>query len=195
MRTFLLPSLRLVLFLGVLLGLVYPTLMTGIGQVFFHNKANGSLIVRNGQVVGSRLIGQEFTSARFFQGRPSATTPPYNAAASGATNYGPTNPALIKEVRTNLASVLKANPGVTAQQVPPLLVESSGSGLDPDISPAAALLQVARVAKANGLSQGTVRQLVDAHVHGRFLGLYGDPYVNVLELNLAVQQLAKGASA
>jgi K+-transporting ATPase ATPase C chain len=185
----------LVLFLTVILGLVYPVVIKGIGQVLFPNKANGSLIVQNGQVVGSRLIGQEFTAARFFQGRPSATTPPYNAASSGATNYGPTNPALIKEVRTNLAAVLKANPGLTPQQVPPLLVESSGSGLDPDISPAAALLQVPRVAKANGLPQATVHQLVKAHVRGRFLGIYGDPYVNVLELNLAVERLAKRGGA
>ena len=195
MRTFLLPALRLVLFLGVLLGLVYPGLMTGIGQVFFHAKANGSLIVENGQVVGSRLIGQDFTSARFFQGRPSATTPPYNAASSGATNYGPTNPALIQEVKANLQAVETANPGVQPQQVPPALVESSASGLDPDISPAAALLQVPRVAQANNLAQAAVRQLVDSHIHGRFLWIYGDPYVNVLTLNLAVQHLVAGQGA
>ena len=195
MRTFLLPALRLVLFLGLLLGLVYPGLMTGIGQVFFHAKANGSLIVQNGQVVGSRLIGQDFTSPRFFWGRPSATTPPYNAASSGATNYGPTNPALIKEVQANLAAVEKANPGVRPQQVPPDLVESSASGLDPDISPAAALLQVPRVAHANHLSPAAVRALVESRIRGRFLGLYGDPYVNVLELNLAVRRLAAGGGA
>ena len=192
MRTFLLPSFRLVVFLGVLLGLVYPGVMTGIGQVFFHAKANGSLIVQNGQVVGSRLIGQNFTSARFFQGRPSATTPPYNAAASTGTNYGPTNPALIKEVKSNLAAVEKANPGVRPQQVPPDLVESSASGVDPDITPEAALLQVQRVATANHLSVAAVRQLVNSHIQGRFLGIYGDPYVNVLELNLAVQRMAGG---
>ncbi|MHB1733200.1 MAG: potassium-transporting ATPase subunit C, partial [Ferrimicrobium acidiphilum] len=131
-------ALRLILLSVIVLGLGYNLAIVGIGQVVFPNQANGSLIKHNGRVVGSRLIGQQFSSARFFEGRPSATSPPYNAAASAASNFGPTNPALLKEIRTNLAAVLKANPGVKASQVPPSLVESSASGLDPDISPAAA---------------------------------------------------------
>ncbi|MHB2023322.1 MAG: potassium-transporting ATPase subunit KdpC, partial [Mycobacteriales bacterium] len=182
--------LRLVLIALVVLGLGYNLLLVGIGQAFFSAQANGSLVKYHGRVVGSRLIGQQFSSARFFQGRPSATSPSYNAAASSASNYGPTNPALLTEIKTNLAAVLKANPGVKADQVPPDLVESSGSGLDPDISPAAAYLQVPRVAKANHLPVATVRALVASHVRGRFLGIYGAPYVNVLELNLALAELA-----
>ena len=186
LRGFLWSGFRLVLVMTVVLGLGYNIAMVGISQAIFPHQAAGSLVVRNGTVVGSRLIGQQFTSARFFQGRPSATTPPYNAAASGATNYGPTNPALIKEVKTNLAAVEKANPGVASTAIPPDLVESSASGLDPDISPQAALLQVARVAQANHLSTTVVRRLVESHVRGRFLGLYGAPHVNVLDLNLAL---------
>jgi K+-transporting ATPase ATPase C chain len=175
----------------VILGLGYNGAMTGVARLIFPRQAAGSLIVRSGTVVGSRLIGQQFTSGRFFQGRPSATTPPYNAASSGATNYGPTNPALIDEVRTNLAAVERANPGVPSTAIPPDLVESSASGIDPDISPEAALLQVARVAAANRLPTQAVRQLVLAHERGRFLGLYGSPHVNVLELNLALLSLVR----
>ena len=182
-------ALRLVLVFVVVLGLGYNLFMVGIGQAVFSSQANGSMVKYHGRVVGSRLIGQSFTSARFFEGRPSATTPPYNAASSSASNYGPTNPALLKEIRTNLASVLKQNPGVKASQVPPDLVESSGSGLDPDISPSAAFLQVPRVAKANHLPVNAVHNLVVRHVTGRFLGIYGAPHVNVLELNLALLKL------
>ena len=184
-------ALRLILLSVIVLGLGYNLAIVGIGQVVFPNQANGSLIKHNGRVVGSRLIGQQFSSARFFEGRPSATSPPYNAAASAASNFGPTNPALLKEIRTNLAAVLKANPGVKASQVPPSLVESSASGLDPEISPAAAYLQVPRVARANHLSASAVHNLVASHIKGRFLGIYGAPYVNVLELNLALLKLAK----
>lgn len=183
-------SLKLVLAATLVLGLGYNFLMVGIGAAFFPSQANGSLITKGGHVVGSRLIGQQFTAAKFFQGRPSATSPkPYNAAASSASNYGPTNPALLKEIRTNLAAVLKANPGIKASQVPPGLVESSASGLDPDISPAAAYLQVPRVAKANKLPVAKVRALVAKHVSGRFIGVYGAPHVNVLELNLALLKM------
>lgn len=183
-------SLKLVLAATLVLGLGYNFLMVGIGAAFFPSQANGSLITKGGHVVGSRLIGQQFTAAKFFQGRPSATSPkPYNAAASSASNYGPTNPALLKEIRTNLAAVLKANPGIKASQVPPGLVESSASGLDPDISPAAAYLQVPRVAKANKLPVAQVRALVAKHVSGRFIGVYGAPHVNVLELNLALLKM------
>ncbi len=180
---------RMVLLFVVVLGLGYNLLMVGIGEGLMPGRADGSLITENGHVIGSKLIGQQFSAARFFEGRPSATTPPYNAASSAASNYGPTNPALLKEIRTNLAQVLKENPGVKASQVPPDLVESSASGLDPDISPAAAYLQVPRVARANHLPAGQVRALVAQHVSGRFLGLYGAPHVNVLELNLAVLKL------
>lgn len=184
-------AFRLVLVSLIVLGLGYNLVVVGIGQVAFPNQANGSLIKHNGQIIGSRLIGQQFSSARFFIGRPSATSPAYNAASSSASNYGPTNPALLKEIRTNLAAVLKANPGVKASQVPPSLVESSASGLDPDISPAAAYLQVPRVAKANHLPLSTVQKLVASHITGRFIGIYGAPHVNVLELNLALLKLAK----
>ena len=184
-------ALRLVLLSVVVLGLGYNLLIVGIGQAAFSGQANGSLVKHHGHIVGSRLIGQQFTSARFFEGRPSATSPPYNASSSAASNYGPTNPALLKEIRTNLAAVLEENPGVKASQVPPDLVESSASGLDPDISPAAAYLQVPRVARVNHLPVATVRDLVAKHVSGRFIGLYGAPHVNVLELNLALLELAK----
>ena len=182
-------AVRMVLLFVVVLGLGYNLLMVGIGEAAFPRQANGNLITHHGDVVGSTLIGQQFSAARFFEGRPSATTPPYNAASSAASNYGPTNPALLKEIRTNLAQVLKENPGVKARQVPPDLVESSASGLDPDISPAAAYLQVPRVARANHLPLGELRALVARHVSGRFLGLYGAPHVNVLELNLALLKL------
>ncbi len=183
-------ALRLVLVSVVVLGLGYNLLMVGIGEAVFPGQANGSLVHYHGRVIGSKLIGQEFTSARFFEGRPSATSPtPYNAESSAASNYGPTNPALLQEIRANLARVLKQNPGIKASQVPPDLVESSASGLDPDISPRAAYLQAPRVARANHLPVGTVRALVASHVVGRFAGLYGAPHVNVLELNLALLKL------
>lgn len=182
-------ALRLVLVSLVVLGLGYNLLIVGIGEAVFPRQANGSLVTYHGRVVGSKLVEQPFTSARFFAGRPSATSPAYNAAASAASNYGPTNPALLKEIRANLAAVLKANPGVKASQVPAGLVESSWSGIDPDISPAAAYLQVPRVARANHLSDATVRGLVARHVTGRFIGIYGAPHVNVLELNLALLKL------
>lgn len=184
-------SLRLVLASFVVLGLGYNLAMVGFGEAVFPHQANGSLVKVHGRVVGSQLIGEQWTAARFFQGRPSATSPkPYNGAASASSNYGPTNPALLKEIRTNLAAVLKANPGVKASQVPPSLVESSGSGLDPDISPAAAYLQVPRVARANHLPVGVVRALVGKSISGRFIGIYGAPHVNVLELNLALLRKA-----
>ncbi len=182
---------RMVLLFVVVLGLGYNLLMVGIGEGLMPGRANGSLITRHGHVIGSKLIGQQFSAARFFEGRPSATTPPYNAASSAASNYGPTNPALLKEIRTNLAQVLKENPGIKASQVPPDLVESSASGLDPDISPAAAYLQVPRVARVNHLPVSEVRALVAKHVSGRFIGLFGAPHVNVLELNLGLLELIR----
>ncbi len=182
-------AVRMVALFVIVLGLGYNLLMVGIGEAAFPGQANGSLVTYHGRVVGSRLIGQQFSAPRFFEGRPSATTPPYNAASSAASNYGPTNPALLKEIRTNLSRVLRENPGIKASQVPPDLVESSASGLDPDISPAAAYLQVPRIARVDRLPVSEVRALVARHVAGRFLGLYGAPHVNVLELNLALLKL------
>lgn len=177
---------RLLLVFLVLLAGIYSLIVTGIGQLIFPVQANGSLVRLHGRIIGARMIGQSFTGAKWFDSRPSAAG--YNAAASTASNYGPTNPALVKEVRANLAAFLKENPGVTARQVPPSMVESSDSGLDPDITPAAAYLQAPRVARVNGIPQRVVDRLIAAHIQGRFLGLYGSPNVNVLELNLALLQ-------
>lgn len=179
----------MVLLATVVLGLGYNLLMTGIAELAFPHQANGSLVKYNGRVVGSSLIGQQFTAAKFFHGRPSATTPPYNASASSSSNLGPTNPILVKQVEHSLSKILESNPGVTRNQVPNSLIESSASGLDPDITPTGALLQVQRVAKANHLSVNLVRQLVLSHVQARFLWVYGHSYVNVLRLNLALEKL------
>ncbi len=173
--------------LGILTVVVYAAVVTGISQLLFPYQANGSLVHYHGRVIGSKLIGQSFTSPKFFDGRPSAAG--YNAAASTASNYGPTNPALIKEVQANMAYILKTNPGVKPSQVPVDLVESSDSGLDPDISVAAAYFQAPRVARLNGLPLSSVRHLVATHTVGRFLGMYGNSYVNVLEINLALLHL------
>lgn len=175
----------------VLTGLLYPLVITGIAQVVFPWQANGSLIRRNGKIVGSALIGQPFSGPKYFWSRPSATTPfPYNAAASTGSNYGPTNPALIQEVQTRIDSLKKYEPGNT-QPIPVDLVTSSGSGLDPEISIAAALYQVPRVARARGMSVEQVRQLVKKYTEGRSFGFIGAPGVNVLRLNLALDQLQK----
>lgn len=182
-------AFRLAAVLTVIAGLVYPLLITGIGQLLFPVQANGSLIIENGQVVGSALIGQAFTSPRYFQGRPSATG--YLADASSASNLGPTNPALIAAVSQALKQVLAANPGLAITQVPVDLVESSDSGVDPDISIRAALIQVPRVAARNHLTQAEVLSLVKSEERGRFLGLFGSPHVNVLELNLRLEALVR----
>ncbi len=183
-------ALRLAVVFTVIAGLIYPLVITGLGQLLFPAQANGSLIVQNGQVVGSALIGQAFTSPRFFQGRPSATG--YAANASSASNLGPTNPTLISDVAAALQGVLAANPGLSVARVPVDLVESSDSGVDPDISIQAALVQVPRVAAQNGLSQAIVLALVKSQERGRFLGLFGAPHVNVLELNLKLEALVGG---
>ncbi|NGZ10070.1 MAG: potassium-transporting ATPase subunit KdpC [Nitrospira sp. LK70] len=183
------PALTMVLLLTVLTGLTYPLTVTGLAQVFFPDQANGSLILREGKVVGSRLIGQYFDKPEYFWSRPSATAPfPYNAAASGGSNLGPTNPVLIDAVKTRVAALRTADPG-NALPIPVDLVTASGSGLDPHISPAAALYQAKRVARARGLDENSVLTLVSKHTEGRQFGLLGEPRVNVLMLNLALDAL------
>lgn len=177
--------------LTILTGLVYPLVVTGIAQLIFPARANGSLIVHNGQTVGSTLIGQQFDDPKYFWGRLSATGKyPYNAAASSGSNLGPTNPALLDEVKARIAALKAADPSNT-QPIPVDLVTSSGSGLDPNISIAAALYQVPRVAKIRGLSESAVRVLVDRYTQGRQLGFLGEPRVNVLGLNLALDEIKK----
>jgi potassium-transporting ATPase KdpC subunit len=192
------PAIVVLVALTLITGLVYPLVMTGIAQVAFPYQANGSMIERDGKVVGSALIGQDFASDKYFHGRPSATTAPdpkdptktvpapYNAANSGGSNLGPSNKALVDRVKTDLAKLQKQNPGTP---VPADLVTTSASGLDPDISPEAALFQVPRVAKARNLPEERVRQLVEDNAEGRLFGLLGEPRVNVLKLNLALDRL------
>jgi K+-transporting ATPase ATPase C chain len=190
MKDLIRPALTMLLILTVLTGLVYPLAITGMAQLFFPEQANGSLIVHNGKVIGSKLIGQYFDKPEYFWSRPSATSPfPYNAAASGGSNLGPTNPALIEAVKARVAAFRAADPG-NAPPIPVDLVTASGSGLDPHISPAAALYQVKRVARARGLDESTVQTLVTQHTEGRQFGLLGEPRVNVLELNLALDALS-----
>jgi K+-transporting ATPase ATPase C chain len=177
--------------LTVLTGVAYPLLVTGVAQIVFPHAANGSLVERDGKVVGSELIGQQFDDARYFTGRPSTTGPtPYNAAASTGSNYGPTNPAQLDAVRSRVGSVKRANPEQTGQ-VPIDLVTASSSGLDPHISPAAADFQIERVARERGMTEQALRELVAAHTEGRTLGILGEPRVNVLKLNLALDQLGR----
>jgi K+-transporting ATPase ATPase C chain len=181
------PALTMLAVLTVVTGIIYPLLVTGVAQVVFPEQAGGSLIIRQGKAVGSRLIGQHFEKPEYFWGRPSATALfPYNAAASGGSNLGPTNPTLIQAVKERVAALRAADPGNEAP-VPVDLVTASGSGLDPHISPAAALYQVKRVARARGLEDEDVRALVDRHTEGRQFGILGERRVNVLELNLALE--------
>jgi potassium-transporting ATPase KdpC subunit len=186
MRAHLRPALVLLIAFSVLTGLIYPAVVTGIAQLAFPHQANGSLIVRDGKVVGSSLIGQPFDDPKYFWGRPSATSPfPYNAASSSGSNQGPTNPALLDAVKSRVEALRAADPSSPAP-VPVDLVTASGSGLDPHISPAAALYQVPRVAKARKLDETAVRRLVEQHTEGRQWGFLGEPRVNVLALNLAL---------
>lgn len=180
------PLIVIFAVLAVITGLVYPAVMTAFGQAVFHRQANGSLVEVNGKVVGSALIGQQFDAPQYFWGRLSATSPmPYNAAGSGGSNLGPTNPALADEVKGRIAALKAAGTDVS-QPIPADLVTSSASGLDPEISPAAAAYQVARVAKARNLNANDVQALVDRYTKGRQFGVLGEPRVNVLELNLAL---------
>jgi K+-transporting ATPase ATPase C chain len=191
------PALMMLIALTLITGLAYPLAMTGIAVTLFPSNARGSLIERDGKVVGSALIGQEFKSERYFHGRPSATTgpdpadpaktvaQPYNATNSMGSNLGPTNQALATRVADAVSRLKQENP---AMPVPVDLVTTSGSGLDPDISPEAAYFQVPRIAKARGLSEERLRQLVETHIQRRVLGVLGEPRVNVLLLNLALDQ-------
>lgn len=186
MKTLLRPAISLFLLLSVVTGLAYPLLVTGIANVVFPDRAAGSLIVKDGKPVGSALIGQHFTDPGHFWGRPSATAPmPYNAAASGGSNLGPLNPALADGVKARIEALKAADPG-NLQPIPADLVTASASGLDPHISPAAAAWQVPRVARARGLSEAEVAGWVARHTEGRQWGIFGDPRVNVLRLNLAL---------
>ena len=198
------PAIMMIVLFTVLTGVAYPLAMTGLAGVLFPRQAAGSLVERDGKVVGSSLIGQNFADAKYFHGRPSATTDtdpndatktvpaPYNAASSGGSNLGPTSKALADRVKDDVAKLKAENPGVP---VPGDLVTTSASGLDPDISPEAALFQVPRVAKTRNLPVERVRGLVDAGTEGRLLGLIGEPRVNVLALNLALDRLAPGGAA
>ena len=196
MNKYIRPAVVLTLLLTVLTGLIYPGVVTALAQLIFPYQANGSLHYVNGKLVGSDLIGQYWTLPKYFHGRPSATInpttgkpEPYAADNSTASNLGPTNSALIQNVQKRVAALKKENPNAPPGPIPVDLVTTSGSGLDPDITVAGALYQVPRVASERGLSESRVRQLVMDNVQGRFLGIFGEPHVNVLNLNLALDAL------
>jgi K+-transporting ATPase ATPase C chain len=188
MKKHLITAFLMTIATTVLLGVLYPLLITALAQVLFKDKANGQLITRNGQAIGSRIIAQPFTSAKYFHPRPSNAGSGYDAANSGGTNYAPTNQKLIDRVQADAKSLHEENP---AQAIPVDLLTTSASGLDPEISPAAAEFQVPRVARERGLPESTIRDLVQKHTDQRDLGLLGEPRVNVLELNLALDDMAQ----
>ncbi len=184
-------ALKLLVVFTLLTGLVYPLLVTGLAQILFHWQANGSLLQVKQQIVGSRLIGQAFSSQQYFWGRPSATTPlPYQATASAGSNFGPANPVFLALVLARIRDLQKMNPQQAKQAIPVDLVTASASGLDPEISPRAAFYQVARVAKARNQPEEKIQVLLKQFIQARTLGLIGEPRVNVLALNLALDQLA-----
>jgi K+-transporting ATPase ATPase C chain len=190
MKTLIRPALVLFALLTIVTGIVYPALTTVVARVAFPDQAAGSLVTKDGQVVGSRLIGQSFGDPKYFWGRPSATSPmAYNGANSGGSNQGPSNSALVDAVKGRIDALKQADPQNTAP-VPVDLVTASGSGLDPEISLAAANWQAARVARARGMSTDVLQRLIETHATGRFLGLLGEPRVNVLELNLDLDRTA-----
>ena len=189
MRQIVRPALSLFIALSVLTGLIYPLLMTGIAQAVFPRQAGGSLVERDGRPVGSRLIGQNFSDPKYFWGRLSATSPmPNNGAGSGGSNLAATNPALVDQAKGRIDALRAADPAWTAA-IPADLATASGSGLDPDIRPASALMQAGRVARARGLDEARVRGLVASHTQGPLLGLIGQPRINVLELNLELDAM------
>jgi potassium-transporting ATPase KdpC subunit len=183
------PAVSLLLVMTLLLGIVYPLVITGVARVAFAHQAEGSLIYKDGKLIGSTLIGQSFSDPKYFWGRPSATTPqPYNGLGSTGSNLGPLNPALLDQVKANAKALRDADPA-NVLPIPVELVTASASGLDPEISPAGAQYQAARVARARGMSVAQVESLITAHQQDRFLGLIGERRINVLELNLALDGL------
>ena len=187
MKKHLITAFLMTIATTILLGVIYPLLITALAQVLFKDKANGQIRYRNGEAIGSRIIGQPFNSAKYFHSRPSAAGNGYDAANSGGTNYAPTNQKLIDRVRSDASSLHQEN---SAQLIPVDLLTTSASGLDPEISPGAAEFQIPRIARERALSESAMRDLVQQHTNQRDLGLFGEPRVNVLELNLALDALS-----